>query len=189
MAKTPDAAMALVMKVWKAAVARVREEVADMQKVADAEGARLKIEPWDYRYYAEKVRKAKYDLDADEVKPYLQLDKIRDAMLWAAGELYGLKFARLKNVPVYHPDVTVYEVTREGKHVGLWYFDPYARDGKRSGAWMSEYRTQEAMSAKGAVDADRVEQLELREGQGRDPASRGTTRRPCSTSSATRCTA
>ena len=151
MAKTPDAAMALALKVWKAAVARVREEVADMQKVADAEKANIKIQPWDYRYYAEKVRKAKYDLDADEVKQYLQLDKIRDAMMWAAGELYGLKFQRIKGVPVIHPDVTVYQVTRQGKHVGLWYFDPYARDGKQSGAWMSEYRTQEAMKAKDAV--------------------------------------
>jgi peptidyl-dipeptidase Dcp len=159
MAKTPDAAMGLTSKVWKAAVARVHEEVADMQKPADEEaakstekgGAKIKIEPWDYRYYAEKVRKAKYDLDANEVKQYLQLDKIRDAMMWAAGRLYGLTFKRIKDVPVIHPDVTVYRVTRDGKHVGLWYFDPYARDGKQSGAWMSEYRTQEAMKGKDAV--------------------------------------
>jgi peptidyl-dipeptidase Dcp len=144
MARTPDAAMALSMKVWKAAVARVREEVADMQKVADAENAGIKIEPWDYRFYAEKVRKAKYDLDQNEVKPYLQLDKMREAMMWAAGQLYGFSFVRLKDVPVYHRDVTVYEVMRDGKHLGLWYFDPYARDGKQSGAWMNEYRTQEA---------------------------------------------
>jgi peptidyl-dipeptidase Dcp len=143
MAKTPDAAMALMMKVWKAATARVREEVADMQRIADAEKAGHKIEAWDYRYYAEKVRKAKYDLDQDEVKAYLQLDKLRDAMFWAAGQLYGISFKPVKGLPVYHRDVTVYEVTRDGKHVGLWYFDPYARDGKRSGAWMSEYRTQE----------------------------------------------
>ncbi len=152
MARTPDAAMALMMKVWKAAVARVKEEVADMQKLADAEKAGQrgaspkgdKIEAWDYRYYAEKVRKAKYDLDQDEVKAYLQLDKLRDGMFWAAGQVYGLQFNPIKGVPVYQKDVTVYEVTRDGKHVGLWYFDPYARDGKRSGAWMSEYRTQEA---------------------------------------------
>jgi peptidyl-dipeptidase Dcp len=144
MARTPDAAMALSMKVWKAAVARVREEVADMQKVADADKAGHKIEPWDYRFYAEKVRKAKYDLDQNEVKPYLQLDKMREAMMWAAGQLYGFSFTRVTDVPVCHPDVTVYEVLRGGKHLGLWYFDPYARDGKQSGAWMSEYRTQEA---------------------------------------------
>jgi peptidyl-dipeptidase Dcp len=149
MARTPDAALALTTKVWKAAVARAREEVADMQKVADAEKAGHKIAPWDYRFYAEKVRKAKYDLDQNEVKPYLQLDKMREAMMWAAGQLYGLSFHQVTNVPVCHPDITVYEVMRDGKHVGLWYFDPYARDGKRSGAWMNEYRTQEAF--KGAI--------------------------------------
>jgi peptidyl-dipeptidase Dcp len=142
MAKTPDAAMDLMQKVWRATAARVREEVADMQKVADAEGG-AKIEAWDYRYYAEKVRKAKYDLDQNEVKPYLQLDKMREGMFWVAEQLYGLSFRPLSGVPVYHPDVTVYEVMRGGARAGLWYFDPYARAGKRSGAWMSEYRTQE----------------------------------------------
>ncbi|MBA3538111.1 MAG: M3 family peptidase, partial [Deltaproteobacteria bacterium] len=87
MAKTPDAAMALMMKVWKAATLRVREEVADMQKIADAEKANLKIEPWDYRFYAEKVRQAKYDLDQNEVKQYCPLGKMRDAMFWAANQL------------------------------------------------------------------------------------------------------
>ncbi|MEP6862606.1 MAG: M3 family metallopeptidase, partial [Deltaproteobacteria bacterium] len=103
----------------------------------------FKIAPWDYRYYAEKVRAAKYALDQNVVKEYCQLDQMRDAMFWAASQLYNLTFTQLAGVPVYHPDVTVYEVTRGAKRVGLWYFDPYARDGKRSGAWMSEYRTQE----------------------------------------------
>jgi peptidyl-dipeptidase Dcp len=144
MAKTPENAMALMMRVWKAATGRVKEEVADMQKVADAEKAGHKIEAWDYRFYAEKVRKAKYDLDQDQIKEYLQLDKLREAMFWAAGQLYGLEFKPIKKgVPVYQKDMTVYEVNRDGKHVGLWYFDPYARAGKNSGAWMSEYRTQE----------------------------------------------
>jgi peptidyl-dipeptidase Dcp len=143
MAKTPEAAMALMTKVWKAAVARVHEEVADMQKVADAEGAKITIEPWDYRYYAEKVRKARYDVNEDEVKQYLQLDKIREAMFWAAGQVFGLEFEMLDGIPVYHPDMSVFEVKRDGKHVGLWYFDPYARAGKSSGAWMNEYRSQE----------------------------------------------
>jgi len=138
MAKTPAAAMALMRKVWTAAVARVREEVADMEQLAGHP-----IEPWDYRFYAEQVRQARYDLDENAVKPYLQLDNMRDAMFWIAGELYGLRFARVDDVPVYHSDVTVYEVTRDGRRIGVWYFDPYARDGKRSGAWMSEYRTQE----------------------------------------------
>ena len=143
MAKTPDAAMDLMMQVWKPAVARVHEEVADMQKVADGEGATFKIAPWDYRYYAEKVRKARYDLDQNAVKPYLQLEKLREAIHWAAGELYGFTFTQIHDVPVCHPDVRVWEVTKGGQRVGLWYFDPYARAGKQSGAWMNEYRTQE----------------------------------------------
>jgi peptidyl-dipeptidase Dcp len=143
MAKTPDAAMKLMMKVWPAAVARAKEEVADMQKVADSEKAGHKIEPWDYRHYAEKVRKAKYDLDQNEVKNYLQLEKLREAMFWAAKQLFNLDFKQIAGVPVYHPDMRVFEVTRAAKRVGLWYFDPYAREGTRSGAWMSEYRTQE----------------------------------------------
>ena len=145
MAKTPERAMELMEAVWKPAVARVREEVADMQAIANKEGAKLKIEPWDYRYYAEKVRKAKYDLDQNEVKPYLQMEKLREGMFWVAGELFGFAFTPVTDVPVYHPDVRVWEVKdrTSGKHVGLWYFDPYARKGKRSGAWMNAYRGQE----------------------------------------------
>ncbi|PHR93230.1 MAG: peptidase M3 [Robiginitomaculum sp.] len=146
MARTPEAAIALMEKVWPHAIGRAREEVADMQAVADAEGAKLKIKPWDYRYYAEKVRKDKYDLDFNEVKPYLQLEKLREGMFWAAGELYGFQFRQITDVPVYHEDVRVWEVTdADDAHVGLWYFDPYARVGKRSGAWMNAYRTQEKM--------------------------------------------
>jgi peptidyl-dipeptidase Dcp len=144
MARTPERAMELMEAVWKPAVARVREEVADMQAVADKEGAQIKIEPWDYRYYAEKVRKAKYDLDQNEVKPYLQLEKLREGMFWVAGQLFGFNFSPVDGVPVYHPDVRVYRVTDpSGRLVGLWYFDPYARPGKQSGAWMNAYRNQE----------------------------------------------
>jgi len=143
MAKTPDNAMKLMLRVWAASTNRVKEEVADMQKIADAEGEKITIEPWDYRFYAEKVRKAKYDIDQNEVKQYLQLDKIREGMFWAAKQVYGLDMVKVEGLPVVHPDVTVYEVQRDGKQIGLWYFDPYARDGKNSGAWMSEYRTQE----------------------------------------------
>jgi peptidyl-dipeptidase Dcp len=146
MAKTPDAAMTLLKTVWTPAVARAREEIADVQAMAVQEGSNEPIEAWDVRYYAEKVRKAKYDLDDEEVKPYLQLHKLRDGMFWAAGELFGLSFARLNDVPVYHPDVEVFEVTRHGARVGLWYFDLYARPGKGSGAWMSEYRTQQGLT-------------------------------------------
>lgn len=143
MAKTPDRTMDLMLKVWPKAVARVREEVADMQAIADAEGAGITIEPWDYRFYAEKVRKARYDLDFNEVKPYMQMEKLREGMMWAAGELFGFEFVQVTDVPVFHPDVRVWEVRRDGRHHGVWYFDPYARRGKRSGAWMTAYRKQE----------------------------------------------
>ena len=145
MAKTPERAMQLMEAVWKPAVSRVKEEVADQQALADKEGAKIKIEPWDYRYYQEKVRKARYDLDQNEVKQYLQLEKLREGIFWVAGELFGFDFTPVTNVPVYHPDVRVWEVTDKAtkRHVGLWYFDPYARAGKRSGAWMSAYRSQQ----------------------------------------------
>jgi peptidyl-dipeptidase Dcp len=146
MAKTPDAAMALLRKVWTPAVARAREEIAEMAPIVAAEGSNEPLEAWDYRYYAEKLRKARYDLSDDEVKPYLQLFKLREGMFWAAGELYGLKFTKVTDMPVYHPDVDVFEVTRDGERVGLWYFDLYARPGKSSGAWMSEYRTQQKLA-------------------------------------------
>jgi peptidyl-dipeptidase Dcp len=152
MAKTPEHAMELMEQVWKPAVARVHEEVRDMQALADEihkkESAKIKIEPWDYRYYAEKVRKARYDLDQNEVKQYLQLEKLREGIFWVAGELFNFNFTPATNVPVVHPDVRVWEVTDKTtkQHVGLWYFDPYARDGKRSGAWMNAYRSQERIN-------------------------------------------
>ena len=147
MAKTPENALKVMMQVWPAAVARVHEEVADMQAIADQEHAGLTIEPWDYRYYAEKVRKAKYDLDMNEVKPYLQLDKLREGMFWAAGQLFGFQFVEVHGLPTATPDIRVFEVkSADGKHVGLWYFDPYARQGKTSGAWMNEYRAQERVN-------------------------------------------
>lgn len=155
MAKTPEQAQALMEAVWPAAIARVAEEVADMQKVADAEGADITIEPWDYRYYAEKVRKARYDLDSNEVKQYLQLDKLTEAMFFVAGELFDFDFVPVPegSVPVYHPDVKVWEVKRRsnGSEVGLWYLDPYAREGKRSGAWASSYRSHHTLAPKQTV--------------------------------------
>ena len=153
MAKTPEKAMELMMKVWPAAVARVAEEVADMQAIADAEtkagkGPKITIEPWDYRYYAEKVRKAKYDLDESEVKPYFQLDKLVDAMFWEAGQLYDLGFREISGtIPVFDPKVRTFEVTnlKTGDNVGVFYLDNFARDGKRSGAWMTTYRSQQTL--------------------------------------------
>ncbi len=147
MAKTPENALQLLESVWTPAVARVKEEVADMQAMANKEGANITIEPWDYRYYAEKVRKERYDLDQNEVKEYLQLEKLREGMFWVAGELFDFSFTTVNNVPVYHPDVRVWEVKKKstGEHIGLWYFDAYARSGKRSGAWMNAYRNQQKM--------------------------------------------
>jgi peptidyl-dipeptidase Dcp len=149
MAQTPDAALALMLRVWRPALARAGEEIADMQALAlrsgdrDTSGAALRIEPWDYRYYAEKVRLQRYDVDGEALKPYLVLDRMREAMFWAAGRLYDLQFSLVRGLPLQHPDVTVYRVQRQGRPIGLWYFDPYARAGKNSGAWMNEYRTQE----------------------------------------------
>ncbi|MCX7549036.1 M3 family metallopeptidase [Xanthomarina sp. F1114] len=145
MAKTPENAMDLMMAVWPAATARVKEEVADMQTVANELDDKITIEPWDYRYYAEKVRKKTYDLDSDEVKQYLQLDKLTEAMFFTAGELFNYKFTAVAegSVPVFHEDVKVWEVTDKdsGKNIGLWYLDPFSREGKRSGAWATTYRS------------------------------------------------
>jgi peptidyl-dipeptidase Dcp len=96
--------------VWPAAAGRVHEEVAEMQAVVDKEKAGIKIEPWDYRFYAEKVRKAKYDIDERELKPYLQLERLREGMFWVAGELFDLHFTPVHHIPVHHPDVRVWEV-------------------------------------------------------------------------------
>lgn len=152
MAKNPDNAMKLMNAVWPAAIARVKEEVTDMQAVADANGDKITIEPWDYRYYAEKVRKKKYDLDSDEVKQYLQLDKLREAMFFVAGELFNFKFTPIEEgkVPVFHEDVKVWEVNDKtsGEHIGLWYLDPFARPGKRSGAWATTYRSHTTFDGK-----------------------------------------
>ena len=145
MAKNPENAMALMEAVWPAAIARVHEEVADMQTVANDNDDNITIEPWDYRYYAEKVRKKKYDLDSDEVKQYLQLDKLREAMFYVAGRLFNFNFTPVPDdsVPVFQEDVNVWEVTDKGsgEHIGLWYLDPYSRTGKRSGAWATTYRS------------------------------------------------
>jgi peptidyl-dipeptidase Dcp len=155
MAKTPERAFELMKAVWPAALARVKEEVADMQAIADAEGTGIVIQPWDYRYYAEKVRRAKYDLDSDEVKAYLQLDKLREAMFFVACELFDFAFAPVPegSVPVFHQDVRVWEVTDKvlGDHIGLWYLDPYARQGKRSGAWATSYRSHETFDGEQTV--------------------------------------
>ena len=140
MAKTPAAAMELMNRVWAPAKARVAEEVADMKAIAGHD-----IEPWDYLYYAEKVRKAKYDLDQNELKNYLVLDNVKQGAFYMAERLYGFTFHKITDgsVPVFHPDVEVFEVKNksDGSHVGLFYSDDFARSGKRSGAWATTYRS------------------------------------------------
>ncbi len=152
MAQKPENAMELMEAVWSASIARVAEEVRDMQMIADESGDNITIEPWDYRFYAEKVRKKKYNLDSDEVKQYLQLDKLTEAMHDVAGKLFEYKFTPVPqgSVPVFHEDVKVWEVTdiNSGKNIGLWYLDPFAREGKRSGAWATTYRSHTTFDGK-----------------------------------------
>lgn len=147
MAGTPARAQELMMRVWPAAVARVRDEVKDMQAIASREGERITVEPWDYLYYAEKVRKERYDLDQNEVKPYFELNNMIRAAFWTAEQLYGLGFREITGeVPVFHPDVRVWEVKEGDRHVGLFYMDNFARTGKRSGAWATTYRSHETFT-------------------------------------------
>jgi peptidyl-dipeptidase Dcp len=151
MALEPKAAQALMMRVWPAAVARVKEEVADMQSIAAKDGAAITIEPWDYLFYAEKVRKARYDLDQAQLKPYFELNNMVAAALWSAEQRYDIRFTEITGtVPVFHPDVRVFEVTDvpSGAHRGLFYLDNFARAGKRSGAWASTYRTQHKLETR-----------------------------------------
>lgn len=143
MARTPEAAMDLMGQVWDRAVVRAREEIADIEALAGHP-----IEPWDHRYWAEKVRRETYAIDSADIEPYLQLEKLIEAMLWCAEQLHGLRFELLPDgtVPVFHADVRVWEVTDpDGAHIALWYLDPYARPGKLSGAWMNAYRNQERL--------------------------------------------
>lgn len=151
MAKDPQKGLDLLMRVWPAARARVAEEVADMQKLADSEGANLRIEPWDYRYYMEKVRKARYDLDQNEFKNYFELENMIAASYHMAGKLYGYSFKEITGtLPTFHPDVRVYHVTNtaDGTHVGYLYRDDFARQYKRSGAWQSTYRGQDKLGGR-----------------------------------------
>ena len=141
MAKTDENVNNLVNRVWSYAIPRAKEEAADMQEMIDAEGGNFKLAPWDWWYYAEKVRKAKYDLNEDELKPYFSLDNVREGAFMVANKLYGITFTELKNMPVYHPDVKVFEVKDEnGKHLAVFYADYFPRTGKRAGAWMSNFR-------------------------------------------------
>jgi peptidyl-dipeptidase Dcp len=151
MAHDPEKAKALMMRVWPAAVARVGEEVADMEKLAKRDHLKLPFQPWDYLYYAEKVRKAKYDLDENELKQYFELNNMIAASQWMAEQLYGITFTEITGkVPVFEPKVRVWEVNDKasGTFVGLFYGDYFARKGKRSGAWTTSYRRHESFTGK-----------------------------------------
>ena len=142
MAKTVDNAETLLMQIWKPAVARVKGEVMEMQALADSEGADFKIAPWDYYYYAEKVRQKKYDLDESKVREYFALDSVRNGIFTMAEKLYGVKFTEMPDAPKYYPEVTVYDVTdaASGEHIAVFMTDYFPRESKRQGAWMSEFK-------------------------------------------------
>lgn len=142
MAKTVDNAENLLMQIWRPAVNRVKEEVAEMQALADTNGDSITIEPWDYYYYAEKVRKAKYDLDESEVRQYFALDNVRNGIFSMAERLYGVKFTEMPDAPKYYDEVTVYDVTdaATGEHIAVFMTDYFPRASKRQGAWMSEFK-------------------------------------------------
>ena len=141
MAKTVAAAEDLLMKIWKPAIAKVKEEVADMQAYANKHGEKITIEPWDYYYYAEKVKKEKYNFSEDDVRPYFHVDSVRKGIFTLANKLYGVTFTEMPNAPKYHPDVKVYDVKdAQGNHVAVFMTDYFPRDSKRQGAWMSEFK-------------------------------------------------
>ena len=148
MAKSPAEVSGLLQAVWPKAVARAKQECAALAEEAQREGGNFKIAPWDWRYYAEKVRKAKFDLDEAELRPYFQLDQMIDAAFACASKLFGLKFKELSEAPRYHPDVKVWEVkNRLGEHAGIFLGDYFARPSKRSGAWMTSFREQHKLGS------------------------------------------
>ncbi|MDE5692826.1 MAG: M3 family metallopeptidase, partial [Duncaniella sp.] len=142
MAKTPEAATDLLMKIWTPAVNRAKEEIVEMTDYARGEGQNITIEPWDYYYYAEKVRAKKYDLDENEVSAYFALDNVRKGIFTLAEKLYGVKFTEMPDAPKYNPEVIVYDVTdaKSGEHVAVFMTDYFPRATKRQGAWMDELR-------------------------------------------------
>jgi len=145
MAKTPGAVTQLLDSVWGPARRRVAEERDALQQMVATEGGNFKLAPWDWRYFAEKLRKARFDLDESEIKPYLPLESMIEAAFYAANRLFGLTFTPRRDVPLYHPDARVWEVTAGGRHIGLFLGDYFARPSKRSGAWMTSLRDQEKL--------------------------------------------
>ncbi len=145
MAETPEAVRELLMAVWKPATARAAEEEAALRERAQADGLNGPLEPWDWRFYAEQERQAKYAVDEAELKPYLALDNVVEAAFDVAGRLFGLSFAPVEGATLHHRDARAWEVTKDGRHVGLFVGDFFARPSKRSGAWMSTLRDQQKL--------------------------------------------
>ena len=139
MAQTPAPAMDLLAKIAKPAVAKANEEAKDIQALIDAQNGGFKLEPWDWDFYSEQVRKAKYDLDESQIKPYFEIGSVLEkGVFFAAKQMYGLTFKERNDLPVYNPDVKVYEVFNDkGTSIAIYYLDFYARDNKNGGAWMS----------------------------------------------------
>ncbi len=146
MAKTPAAANELLERVWEPGRARAARDRGALQTLIDAEGDRFALEPWDWRYYAEKLRRTRYDFDENAIKPYLELEALIEASFFVATQLFGVSFAERTDIPVYHPDMRVWEVSRQGRIIGIFYGDYFARPSKRSGAWMTSFRDQEKLS-------------------------------------------
>lgn len=142
MAKTPDAVYKLLKQVWTPALRKASEEAEEYRRLIAKDGGGFELQPWDWRYYAEKVRKEKYDLSDEEIRPYFQLEHVRDGVFMLANRLYGLNFKLNKEIPVYHPDAVAYEVYDADSVIGVLYLDYYTRESKRSGAWMTEFRSQ-----------------------------------------------
>lgn len=142
MAKTPESVSELHDRMMPPALKRAKAEVANMQKIIKKEGGAFKLEPWDWWYYAEKVRKSEYDLDEEELRPYFVMENVRNGAFEVANKLYGIEFKLRDDVPVYHPEVEVFEVLENGKHLGLLYLDYYPRESKRGGAWCTSFRNQ-----------------------------------------------
>jgi len=143
MAKTPETAYQLMEQLWKPSLALAKKEAAELQAMIDAEKGGFKLEPWDWRFYSEKVKKAKFDLDEESMKPYFALDKVRNGAFTLAGRLYGITFTERKDLPKYHAEVQTFEVKeKNGKHIGILYMDFHPRPGKRGGAWMSNLQEQ-----------------------------------------------
>ncbi|HNW58320.1 MAG TPA: M3 family metallopeptidase [bacterium] len=146
MAKKPENVYALLEQLWRPAQARARQETADMQAIIDQEQGGFQLQPWDWWYYAEKVKKTKYDLDEEALRPYFKLENVRNGVFCVAQKLYGITFTERKDIPVYHPDVRVFEVKEaDGRPVGILMVDYFPRASKRGGAWMSEYRLQQKL--------------------------------------------